>query len=448
MNKKILLFSSLLFLGISCKKDAVDTPDPIIGVVVDPVTTPTSNPPNILFIIADDIGVEATPGYPIGAIKPNMPNLERLAVEGITFDNVWAYPVCSPTRASILTGRTGFRTGVLNAEDASTMSLSETTLHSFLDQNTNSVYSHAILGKWHLSRNEPNRPTEMDVGHYAGLLGGGVADYNSWAFTQNGETNNSTEYITAKITDLAIEWISEQDKPWFCWVAYTAPHTPFHLPPTKMHSQGELPTDQDSIDNNPMPYFLAMTESVDFEMGRILQSIPADELENTTIIFLGDNGSHPRVIQAPFNRTKSKGSLYQGGLHVPLIVSGKSVSRVNARDQNLINSSDLFATIAEMAGVTLPSYQDSYSFNSLLTSGGQGQRTFNHSEVLNTNASKSGYTVRNLNYKLIVFDNGEEEFYDLIQDPYENANLLDNELSNDQQLALQTLQLKATEIRQ
>ena len=88
MNKKILLLSSLLFLGISCKKDAVDTPGPIIDVVVDPVTTPTSNPPNILFIIADDIGIEATPGYPIGAIKTNMPNLERLAVEGITFDNV------------------------------------------------------------------------------------------------------------------------------------------------------------------------------------------------------------------------------------------------------------------------------------------------------------------------------------------------------------------------
>ena len=178
MNKKILLLLSLLFLGISCKKDAVDTPDPIIDVEVHPVTIPTSNPPNILFIIADDIGIEATPGYPIGAIKPNMPNLERLAAEGITFDNVWAYPVCSPTRASILTGKTGFRTGVLNAEDASTISISETTLHSFLDQNTNSVYSHAILGKWHLSRNEPTRPTEMGVGHYTSLFGSGVADYN------------------------------------------------------------------------------------------------------------------------------------------------------------------------------------------------------------------------------------------------------------------------------
>ncbi|MDA9361473.1 sulfatase-like hydrolase/transferase [Flavobacteriaceae bacterium] len=176
--------------------------------------------------------------------------------------------------------------------------------------------------------------------------------------------------------------------------------------------------------------------------------MPADELENTTIIFLGDNGSHPKVIQAPFDRNKSKGSLYQGGLHVPLIISGKSVSRINARDQSLINSSDLFATIAEMAGVTLPSYQDSYSFNSLLTSNGQGQRAFNHSEVLNTNPSKSGYTVRSLNYKLIVFDDGEEEFYDLIQDPYESTNLFDEALTDGQQMALLELQAKAREIRQ
>ena len=87
-----------------------------------------------------------------------------------------------------------------------------------------------------------------------------------------------------------------------------------------MHSQGGLPTDQDSIDNNPLAYFLSMSESVDFEMGRIIQSIPADELEHITIIFLRDNGSHPKVIQTPFERAKSKGSLYQGGLHVPLIV--------------------------------------------------------------------------------------------------------------------------------
>ena len=113
--------------------------------------------PNVLLIIADDMGIDASPNYDIGDIKPHMPNLEALASIGITFDNVWAYPMCSPTRASILTGRYGYRTGVLNAESASTIPANEKTIQRFLDENTDSSYNHAIVGKWHLSSNEPNR---------------------------------------------------------------------------------------------------------------------------------------------------------------------------------------------------------------------------------------------------------------------------------------------------
>ena len=80
---------------------------------------------------------------------------------------------------------------------------------------------------------------------------------------------------------MTIEWIGQQKKPCFCWVTYTAPHTPFHLPPQNAQSR-KLPTDQYSINNNPLPYFLTMTKIVHFEMGRIIQSIPADELENTS----------------------------------------------------------------------------------------------------------------------------------------------------------------------
>ena len=76
-------------------------------------------------------------------------------------------------------------------------------------------------------------------------------------------------YITTKTTDLAIDWINNQDTNWFCWLAYTAPHTPFHLPPTEMHSQEKLSTDQASIDANPQPYFMAMAESMDYEIGRL-----------------------------------------------------------------------------------------------------------------------------------------------------------------------------------
>ncbi len=441
-NTRLILL--VLVVAYSC-----NSIDDITGDPVD-ISNPPINEsrPNILLIIADDLGIEATPGYNIGAVKPYMPNLESLASRGITFDNVWAYPVCAPTRASILTGRYGYRTGVLNAEDALTIPANEKTIQSFLDENTNSTYSHALLGKWHLSNNEPNRPTQMGVGYYSGLLGGGVGDYNNWPFTENGQTNTYSGYITTKITDLAIDWVNAQDQPWFCWVAYTAPHTPFHLPPIEMHSQGSLATDQASIDANPLPYFMAMTESIDYEMGRLLDHIPEDVLENTIIIFIGDNGSHPQVVQAPFTTDQSKGSLYLGGVNVPMIISGKGVTRINERDANLISSTDFFSTIAEIAGVNLPNYEDSYSFNSLLTTAGLGSRDFNYSEVLNSsNANRSGYTISNGDYKLIQLDSGQQRLYDLQNDPYETADLTTGTLNAAQESALQALENKSLEIR-
>ena len=408
-----------------------------------------SSHPNILLIIADDLGVDAMAGFnEIGAIKPNMPNIQSLASNGITFDNFWSYPVCSPTRSSILTGRYGFRTGVLNAEESSTLPTTETILQSYLSDNLNKIYSHSIIGKWHLSNNEPNRPTQMGVDYYAGLLGGGVKDYNSWSFTENGETNPFDGYITSKITDLTIDWIKQQEQPWFAWVAYTAPHTPFHFPETRLHSQGNLPFDQASIDANPLPYFLAMVESMDYEVGRLLDSLPFGELENTIILFMGDNGTHPQVLQAPYIRRQGKGSLFQGGIHTPLIVSGKGVSRINDRDSSLISSTDLFSTIAEIAGLNLPRYEDSYSFKPLLTKDTTHSKTINYSESLNlNNSNNSGYAIRDTQYKLIQLNNGTQMLYNLKTDPYEASNLISEELTPELTLVLQKLLNEATNIR-
>ena len=403
--------------------------------------------PNILLIIADDMGIDASPNYDIGDTKPNMPNLEALASIGITFDNAWSYPMCSPTRASILTGRYGYRTGVLNAEDASTIPANEKTIQRFLDENTDSTYSHAIVGKWHLSSNEPNRPNDMGVGYYAGILGGAVNNYNQWQLTENGEQGLSQEYVTTKITDLAINWINEQEKPWFCWVAYNAPHTPFHLPPTEMHSQGALPEDTASVSANPMPYYMAMLESLDYEIGRLADNISAEDYDNTIVIFIGDNGTTRQVLQAPYQDGQAKGTLFQGGVHIPMIVAGDGVTRFNQRDSSLVHTADLFSTIAEIAGLDLPTYEDSYSFKDLLKNDVGNARDYNYSEVLNDTPNKSGYTIRNERYKLIRFDSGNQRFYDLWTDPYEQSNLLGEGLSTEEQTAFEELLAELEVIR-
>ena len=403
--------------------------------------------PNILLIIADDMGIDASPNYDIGDTKPNMPNLEALASIGITFDNAWSYPMCSPTRASILTGRYGYRTGVLNAEDASTIPANEKTIQRFLDENTDSTYSHAIVGKWHLSSNEPNRPNDMGVGYYAGILGGAVNNYNQWQLTENGEQGLSQEYVTTKITDLAINWINEQEKPWFCWVAYNAPHTPFHLPPTEMHSQGALPEDTASVSANPMPYYMAMLESLDYEIGRLADNISAEDYDNTIVIFIGDNGTTRQVLQAPYQDGQAKGTLFQGGVHIPMIVAGDGVTRFNQRDSSLVHTADLFSTIAEIAGLDLPTYEDSYSFKDLLKNDVGNARDYNYSEVLNDTPNKSGYTIRNERYKLIRFDSGNQRFYDLWTHPYEQSNLLGEGLSTEEQTAFEELLAELEVIR-
>ncbi len=93
---------------------------------------------------------------------------------------------------------------------------------------------------------------------YAGLLSGSVQSYWNWNFTANSSTATATEYTTTKFTDLAIDWIGNQSQPWFLWLAYTAPHPPFHLPPNDLHTQSDLPDDQSSINANPLPYYMAM----------------------------------------------------------------------------------------------------------------------------------------------------------------------------------------------
>ncbi len=400
---------------------------------------PQNAAPNILLIIADDMGLDATPGYNIGSEKPNMPHLQSLMDSGIKFTNLWSNPTCSPTRATILTGKYGFRTGVLNASDV--LPTSETSLQSYINTNASTSYNHAVIGKWHLSNNV-NHPNNMGINHFAGLIGGGVQSYWNWNLTTNGITTKSTEYTTTKFTDLAINWIAEQTTPWFLWLAYNAPHTPFHLPPNNLHSQRALPSDQASIDSNPRPYYMAALEALDSEMGRLINSIPKEELDNTVIIFIGDNGTPNQVVQE-HPSTRAKGSVYQGGVNVPLVISGKNVTRINETESALINTTDLFATIANITGASTTDINDSKSFKDLLMNTDANKRDYVYTE-------NEDFTIRNATHKYIYFDNGAEALFNLSNNPLESPNLLNpNQLplsSSDSEIK-DALATKLSEIR-
>jgi len=427
-----ILLSLFLSNCSSTTEEIILDPDP------DPIV---STKPNILLVIADDLGKDATPNYTEGTIKPNMSTLQSLINTGVTFDNLWSYSVCTPTRASILTGKYGIKTNVLEVGDV--ISTAETSVQEYIDMNTGNEYATAIIGKWHLSLNA-NDPITMGVDYYAGLLTGGVQSYTNWNLTENGQTNNSTEYTTTKFTDLAIDWVDTQTKPWFLWLAYNAPHTPFHLAPTNLHSQGNLPTDQLSIDANPTPYFMSAVEAMDSELGRLLNSLSTEERNNTIIIFIGDNGTPNQVVQTPYSSMRAKGSIYQGGVNVPMIVSGVGVSRMGERESALVHTTDLFATIANITGVSVQEINNSASFYNLLSDDTASERTYVYTERSNNGLS---YAIRDANYKLIVDDNGTEQLYRISTDPYEGSNLIGTTLNAEATAAKAALEAEADVIR-
>ena len=407
--------------------------------------------PNILLIIADDMGLDASPCYDVGARTPSMPTLEALCEDGLVFENAYAAPMCSPTRATIMTGRYGFRTGVGTAvglRSRGGLSTDETSLFTFLDRHAPDHYAHAVIGKWHLATNAyggADHPELMGVDYYAGLLAGTLDDYGIWLRTEDGVSEEVSGYVTTVFTDESIDWIDRQgDDPWFLWLAHVAPHLPLHLPPAHLHSYGHLTGTQADMDARRLDYYFAALEAMDTEIGRLLNSMTADVRENTVVLFIGDNGTPARTIQSPFERQRAKASLFEGGTHVPLIVAGADVTRAGERDDALVNSTDLFATIADLAGVPKAATgpEDSISFAGLLSGVVRDEwRGFAYTEhfgqtgavVSPRRAQRFGWAIRDERWKYIELENGERFLFDLASDPFESNNLIDR-LASDQNL--------------
>ena len=344
--------------------------------------------PNILLIIGDDMGVEALAAYGLGDDPPETAALDDLARDGVRFDNFWAQPVCSPTRATVITGRYGFRTGIgrpvgggplpeppakpagapaesngapnaASAEDRALprphLLLSEYTLPRALKEHSISDYDTAAFGKWHLAMPEngwTDHPNTVGFDHFAGLMGGGPESYFAWNKVINGEVSGVVGYTPTDKVDDALAWLDDRDgDPWLLWLAFNLGHTPLHLPPGDSWQSDYSEHDAGSVpEEHWTAYFNAMVEAMDTEIERLLDSLDPAVRDNTYVIFMGDNGTYDPVVGAPFRRGRAKGTIYEGGVNVPLIVSGPGVPRGSVSEA-LVNSTDLFATILEMAGV-------------------------------------------------------------------------------------------------
>jgi arylsulfatase A-like enzyme len=414
--------------------------------------------PNVLLVVADDFGTDASPLYANGSQKPKMPTLQSLARNGIVYDNAWVNPVCTPTRASIYTGKYGFRTQVGEVDDL--LSTQETSIYQAVSR-TATPYSNAVVGKWHVGGENPdaNSPAQLGVQYYSGFLSGGVEDYSNWNGVEQGRAFNSRTYTTSFFTDKAIRWVDRQRQPWLLSLTYNAPHTPFHKPPAQLSKRSrQLSGTEQDIRQNPQAYYFAAAEAMDAELGRFLKNLPAQTRNNTVVMFVGDNGTPRRVVQAPYRVDGAKGTVKEGGVKVPLIISGAGITRKNQREDALVNGTDLFATIADITGASATTGVDSLSLKDSFSNANFAGRDYAYTEFFgdrvggrrNEEASdRPGniWAIRDQQYKLIHnVTTGEEELYNLAIDPGESTNLLLG--SNiDPAIALR-LRNKAQELRQ
>lgn len=407
----------------------------------------TAQVPNTLLIIADDIGVDMVSCYGEGPDPAVTPNIDRLASEGVLFRNAWANPACSPTRAQIQTGRYSFRTGIgmIVGTTGWALQLSENTLAEVVSTSSPSVTDLGYVGKWHLSNGGTGAlmaPNIQGWDSFTGTLGNitPLHAFDNYPKVTDGTAYMSTTYATTDQVDDTLAFINQSQGPWMCVLAFNAPHSPYHEPPAHLYHS---PTPAIDPRYEPRPFYKAMIEAVDTEMGRLISSLPPETVANTNIIFMADNGTPSEVSMAPFIPEHAKLTCYEGGVNVPLIAWGPSVNHPGREEDALVSATDLFATVIDLTGSTAPPVaageaSDSVSLLPYLKFvNAPHQRETVYAEYFGPN-SPTGYgvthtsrTIRNERWKLIEFSGNSPqryEFYDLQSDPFETLDMVSTRL--------------------
>ncbi len=316
--------------------------------------------PNVLLIVADDMGYGD-----FGAFNPGFvdtPNLDALIDQSVCFRQHYsASPICSPARASLLTGRVPQRTGAITQHDLhglDRIALREVTI---ADMFQNSGYKTGLVGKWHNGaldrRFEPNA---RGFGEFVGFCGG-WADYYDYTLQRNGVFEKSDDtYLTDRLTDEAIGFVERHQRtPFFLQLAYNAPHAPLQAPDKLLDKYKNKGFDRITATT------YAMIEVMDTGLGRILQCLQNLGLEEDTIVmFTSDNGPaffNPSRQLLPgepnFNERfncgmrGSKGWVYEGGIRVPMIVRFPGRAPAGQLNDELTHFTDWFPTLVGLCGL-------------------------------------------------------------------------------------------------
>lgn len=423
--------------------------------------TGTGESPDVLIILVDDLGYNDNSLQAESAV--DTPNLERLADQGIVFEQGYVtHSYCGPSRAGLLTGRHQARFGMETNPAYSPydqyhgLPLEEITI---AERMADAGYRTGIIGKWHLGAAPEFHPLSRGFEEFFGFLSGGH-NYFKVDFTaaqrKNGQLLYSPiegellplndgrsatgfeGYLTDVLTDKAIEFIESPDqRPYFLYVAYNAPHGPLQAP-------AELIEKYRDKGGGARSTYLAMIDSLDSNIGRILRALEdSGKRDNTLVFFLGDNGGTYPTLQNPSETwadntplRAGKGSFYEGGIRVPFIGSWPARWPQGERYDPMVSSLDIATTALAAAGEALDNEGSLDGKNLTLFLNGLADGV-PHDYLFWRSPYNNAFAIRTDRYKLLR--NGavgsEIELYNIVADPSEETDLFISQTDTARELA-------------
>lgn len=381
---------------------------------IKPSDGPTDRP-NVIFIVLDDVGYRDIE-------EVETPNIDALANAGRNFTRGYAMPSCAPTRRTLMFGEYAESSGPICVDTANwqTPSTSWLSLPKVFEQR---YYNTAFFGKWHLGTNDLGMPWEqtpqlhgfdsvfaMVTGNVSAACDGFEGDYYEWLAVENGVSYVETRYQTLVLRDKFIEWWSTVRGPKFAMVSLQAAHAPFDEPPLELQPYAP------SFPNGNRRAFEKLVISADVAIGQILSVV---DLKNTYVVLIGDNGTPPNACMPDQNRNRVKGTVYEGGIHVPFLVFGPGI--VPGASSAIVSVVDILPTLADLVGV------DSQVIDGISLLPVIKNPAINVREFIFASQDKNRTVVQD-RFKLIRLQN-IERFYDLSTDPNElqslNPDLMD-----------------------
>ena len=396
--------------------------------------------PNILLILTDDQGYHDVSYY--GTKDLRTPNIDEIAAQGMRFDNFYANcPVCSPTRAALLTGRYQDYVGVpgvIRTNADNNWGYLDPTATLLPEELKTAGYHTALIGKWHLGLESPNTPVGRGFDYFHGWLGDMMDDY--WKHRRhginymrfNGKEIDPEGHATDLFTKWSVDYIHSQaddNRPFFLYLAYNAPHFPVQPPQQWLD---KVKKREKGIDDTRAG-LVAFIEHMDDGIGKVINALKeSGQFDNTIIIFSSDNGGHlpSKANHGPLRDGKQ--SMYEGGLKVPTCISWPGKIKAGSVSRQAHLSMDLYPTLLELAGLKP---RDSIEGRSFLAELMGDTRTFKERPLYFTRregGTRYGgqpiYAIRAGDWKLLQNSPYEAyELYNLKDDPLEQNNLISQE---------------------